>query len=434
MQRDPDKIVPHVGTHSPSSLESNRREFIAGLMGAAAVAAAVGTSATAQTGDSALNLSRVAIPTGFAIASENKIAALNDGFVPQNSFDRSHGLYALHVSGDEGDKTPWAQYEWSVPVSIDRVEIYWAVDRPRPASMPGAGGARLHVPQSYRVLYWNGSDFVPVNQPQGLGAVQDTFNQTTFAPVTTTKVRLEVMPQQGQPAGILEWRVYPSGAVPALPPVIDAGVDRSVMLEAKTYLAGKVTWLKDSPKNTARWVKVSGPGSVSFDRAASPVTRAKFSAPGDYVLTLAASGTEDRSHSIAVHVEQAPPKDRLNVVYTRNYTIDSPFWNMRAKTLIVDWIPHCIRMCERTDIAPMRGDGGIDNFIEAAKANRGESHGKHKGYVFSNAWVHQTVESMCIALMVDAQGDSEIEKAQGMMRETLQRWIPIILNALRRGC
>ena len=64
-------------------------------------------------------------------------------------------------------------------------------------------------------------------------------------------------------------------------------------------------------------------------------------------------------------------------------------------------------MCERTDIAPMRGDGGIDNFIEAAKANRGEPHGKHKGYVFSNAWVHQTVESMCIALMVDPQGDRE---------------------------
>ena len=60
----------------------------------------------------------------------------------------------------------------------------------------------------------------------------------------------------------------------------------------------------------------------------------------------------------------------------------------------------------------MRGDGGIDNFIEAGKANRGEPHGKHKGYVFSNAWVHQTVESMCIALMVDPQGDPDIIKAQ----------------------
>jgi hypothetical protein len=86
-------------------------------------------------------------------------------------------------------------------------------------------------------------------------------------------------------------------------------------------------------------------------------------------------------------------------------------------------------MCERTDIPAMRGDGGIDNFIEAGKANRGEPHGKHKGYVFSNAWVHQTVESMCIALMVDAQGDRDIEQAQELMRSTLDRWIPIILAA-----
>ena len=77
----------------------------------------------------------------------------------------------------------------------------------------------------------------------------------------------------------------------------------------------------------------------------------------------------------------------------------------------------------------MRGDGGIDNFVEAGKANRGEPHGKHKGYVFSNAWVHQTVESMCIALMVDAQGDPEILQAQELMRKTLERWIPIILAA-----
>ena len=52
--------------------------------------------------------------------------------------------------------------------------------------------------------------------------------------------------------------------------------------------------------------------------------------------------------------------------------IDSELWNQRAKTLIVNWIPHCVAMCERTDIPAMRGDGGIDNFIEAGKANRGE--------------------------------------------------------------
>jgi DUF1680 family protein len=75
------------------------------------------------------------------------------------------------------------------------------------------------------------------------------------------------------------------------------------------------------------------------------------------------------------------------------------------------------------------GEGGLDNFIEAAKALRGEPHGRHKGYVFSNAWVHQTIESICIALMVDPQGDKEMIAAQNKMKGTLEKWIPIILSA-----
>ncbi len=69
------------------------------------------------------------------------------------------------------------------------------------------------------------------------------------------------------------------------------------------------------------------------------------------------------------------------------------------------------------------------HFVEAAKALRGEPHGRHKGYVFANAWVHQTVESMCIALMVDPKGDPEIIKAQELMQATLEDWIPKILAA-----
>ena len=415
-------------SESEIHLEPNRRQFVAGLAGTALLASVSRSKALAQTGSRALNIARVALPTSSSIASENKITALNDGFAPADSFDRAHGLFALHRWRGE-DALPWVEYEWTEPVTINKVEVYWALDHPRPGQIPGTGWPSLHAPDSYRILYWNGSSFVAVNQPQGLGLAPDTFNATEFEPVKTTKVRLEVTPQQGQPAGILEWRVYNFGSAPVLPPVIEAGVDRSVVLGANTYLAGKVTWLEDSAKNNARWLKTSGPGSVAFNDAAAETTTARFSAPGDYVLTLAASGSNDRSHSIAVHVEQEPPKDRLDVVYTRNYSIDSPFWNERAKTLIVNWIPHCIRMCERTDIPPMRGDGGIDNFIEAGKANRGEAHGKHKGYVFSNAWVHQTVESMCIALMVDAHGDPEILRAQQLMRDTLDRWIPIILAA-----
>src|SRR5262249_47687074 len=114
---------------------------------------------------------------------------------------------------------------------------------------------------------------------------------------------------------------------------------------------------------------------------------------------------------------------------TKKYKIDSPLWNDRARALIVNWIPHCIDEINSTNIPRGRGDGGIDNFIEAAKALRGEPHAAHKGYVFANAWVHQTVESMSIALMVDPKGDKQMIAAQKKMRETLEDWIPKILAA-----
>jgi DUF1680 family protein len=410
-------------------IEPNRREFLVGAGGAAVMSALSGKSAFAQAQPSSLNIARVAVPTAQVMTSENRISSLNDGFVPANSFDRSHALYALWADPATGKSTSWVQYDWSEPVNLNKVEIYWAVDRPRAGELPGSYVRKIAVPESYNIQFWNGTDFVPASQPQGLGLALDMFNTTSFEPVKTSKLRIEVVTQQGRPAGILEWRVFNYGPVPILQPVVNAGVDRSVVSDGKTYLSGKVTWLEDSSKNRARWVKNTGPGAVVFADAASPVTTATFSQAGDYVLALESSGCKGTAPAIAVHVEPAPPADRLNVVYTRKYSIDSKLWNDRAKALIVSWIPHCIAMCERTDIAVMRGDGGIDNFIEAGKANRGEAHAGHKGYVFSNAWVHQTVESMCIALMVDAQGDAEIIRAQELMRATLERWIPIILAA-----
>ena len=401
---------------------------MAGLTGAAFLAALDGTKAIAQSPVNAVNIARVAVPSSFTFASENKISALNDGFVPANSFDRSHGVYALGRDFSNGSGEPWVQYEWSEPVNINKVEVYWAVDRPRPAALPGSScprycSAELSHPVLGREPVHSGQ------QPEGLGVAVDTFNVTAFEAVKTSKLRLEVNPQKGRPTGILEWRVFNYGPVPSLPPVIDAGIDRSVVPGGKTYLTGRVIWLQDSQENSARWLKTSGPASVAFENVASPVTTAKFSMPGEYVLTLAAFGSNDRSRSLSVHVEPAPPKDRLDVVYTRKYSIQGQFWSERAKVIIVNWIPHCIRMCERTDIPAGRGDGGIDNFIEAGKANLGQPHAAHKGFVFSNAWVHQTVESMCIALMVDPQGDQDIMQAQELMRSTLDRWIPIILAA-----
>ena len=409
----------------------NRRSFLSGMAGAAAAAGLNPSRLLAAPPARTVNLARVAIPSSGLVTSENKITALNDGAAPTSSHDRSHGMYAVRhaLPGDE-DSGHWVQYTWSEPVSLDKMDIYWAVDAPRPKGYPGSEAARVALPASYRLSWWNGTEFVPVKGATGLGTKADTFNTTAFKTIKTDKLRLEVEPDQEHAAGILEWRVYNAGPVPELAPVLDAGIDRSVVLGGATYLSGKAVWVEDKPEHVTRWSKVSGPGAVHFADPTAAVTTATFSANGDYVLALNGSDSKGaKAPTVHVHAETAPPADRLNVVYTRRYALDSPLWNTRAKTLIVKWIPHCIAYCERTDIAANRGDGGIDNFVEAAKALRGESHAKHKGYVFSNAWVHQTVESMCIALMVDPQGDAEIIAAQNHMRDTLGRWIPIVLAA-----
>ncbi|MEZ5319467.1 MAG: glycoside hydrolase family 127 protein [Vicinamibacterales bacterium] len=247
-----------------------------------------------------------------------------------------------------------------------------------------------------------------------------------------------------------------------------AGPDRIVMRAGRTYLNGWAGYGAPPRRGRGRgrgnttppeppgppprttWRKVSGPGEVTFEDSSALVTTARFSELGDYVLALdaetggasatsagpaagaaGAAGAARTTSTLAVTVELPPPPTALSPVFTTSYRISSPFWTSRAKALIVNWIPHCVAQCERTDLVqgPGSGAGGLDNFIEAGKALRGEPHGKHKGYVFSNAWVHQTVESMCLALMVDAEGDREILAAQDGMRATLDRWIPIILGA-----
>jgi DUF1680 family protein len=419
-------------------LTFNRRGFLTGLAGAAVLASVESPWAFSQAGATEVNLAKVAIASSNCGTSYSHISALNDGVVPASSLDRTVAFFSISrdafdiTPGDSGaaETSQWVQYEWSKPVAIDKIDIYWAIDRPRPKGFAGAGWGRMAAPTSYRILYWTGKEFAEVTGVQGLGTAPDRLNTSTFNEVRTNILRLELIPEGEHAVGFLEWKVSNAGAIPSLPPIVHAGVDRSVVIGGQTYLSGNGVWLQDRPGNAVRWSKVSGPGAVHFADENAAVTTATFSEPGDYVLALTGSGIDGReSSSLCVHAEAAPPKDRLDVVYTRKYAIDSPLWNARAKALIVNWIPHCIRNCERTDIPVHGGDGGIDNFIEAGKANRGEAHAPHKGYVFSNAWVHQTVESMCIALMVDPQGDQEIIDAQTMMRSTLERWIPIILGA-----
>ncbi len=355
------------------------------------------------------NLAIVASPSG-SMRYTSSYNSLNDGLTPVD--------VTLPRTGNRPQRrltAQWVQYDWVQPVSTGEINLFWW-------NFDNA----VTLPQAYRIKYWDGTDFVPVKNVSGLGIGNNRYNLTTFDIIKTTKLRLEIDSIDRIPGPILEFMVIQAKDSPDHPPVITAGTDRSVMLNGRTYLSGSVKSV--TPVTRLTWNKTAGPGDVVFSNPGELKSTATFSAPGDYVLTVTAEEKDLRSSSdLKVRVTLPPKEERLDVVYTKRYKIDSPFWNSRAKSMIVNWIPWCVNQIERTDLT--LGEGGLDNFIEAAKALRGELHGKHKGYVFSNAWVHQTIEAMCIALMIDPQGDREIMAAQDKMKKTLESWIPVVLSA-----
>ena len=367
---------------------------------------------TVDSSDAGQNIAIVAVATvSQGDWSGNRAPSLNDGIVNVQTGP-------VRTRPDQPPiplQNLWVQYEWSQPVKTGEIEVFW-----------WDWEGTLKLPHSYRVTYWNGTEFVPVNQPKGLGFTVAEYNKTTFDEVETSMLRLEIDSVQRLMSCLLEWKVIQSSGSKNLPPIVSTNGDRTVMLGAKTYLSSRIKSV--SPVQKVSWTKVSGPGNVTFVDKDSLNATAIFSATGEYVLAFTAKkGAYHVSSNLLVKVVESPQEERLEVVYTKKYSIDSPLWSDRAKAMIVHWIPWCIEQCENPNLT--LGPGGLDNFIEAAKALKGLPHAPHKGYVFSNAWVHQTVESMCIALMIDPKRDKEIIAAQEKMKNTLEKWIPVILSA-----
>lgn len=357
------------------------------------------------------NLALVAVPSTSFVSGHETITALNDGFAPRHSDDKSHGAYGNWPQSG----TQWVQYDWSQPISTRRVDVYWFDDR---------RGVRL--PRACRLKYWNGTEFVAVPGADGLGLAANKFTTTTFPELTTSRLRMEMDSEGKSSTGILEWRVYDSGKSPNFPPAVHAGVDRFVVVSGPTYLSGAVRDDgKPRPAPTVRWSKDAGPGEVTFAEPGAATTTARFSTPGDYALRLSADdGHSTASGTVQVTVTPPPPARPLSFVWPGTWQVSSPFWRARLKSLIVNWIPHCVAKIED----PQTKEGGLENFVQAAKKLAGQP-AKHTGPVFANTWAYNTFESMCLALLVDPQGDAEMARAQAAMRKTLEAWIPKFLGA-----
>jgi hypothetical protein len=133
--------------------------------------------------------------TASHCCSSDSVDAMSDGIVPQKSCDN---LPRFSWYGRKGG-TEWVQLDFPAATAVSRTHVFWFSDRPT--------GGGCDLPQSWRLLYQDGSEWRPVEQPSGFGVAPDRFNAVSFKPVTTRALRIEAELQTGWSGGISEWRV-----------------------------------------------------------------------------------------------------------------------------------------------------------------------------------------------------------------------------------
>jgi uncharacterized protein len=135
-------------------------------------------------------------------ATESKLAALNDGRYGPLSETRTTPRFTWPK---QGDGTQWVQYEWPQPRKLSRTALCWAVDRRQQVYWgERIRGEDLVLPESWRVLYRDGDQWLPVETKDPSTLRLDDPNEIRFTPVTTQAVRIEVEPAAA-PSAIQEW-------------------------------------------------------------------------------------------------------------------------------------------------------------------------------------------------------------------------------------
>lgn len=122
--------------------------------------------------------------------------ALTDGVEPASSSDQSIPRFTWW---DHTGTREWVELAFSRPTKISSVHVYWFDDE--------RAGGQCRAPAQWRLLYWDGGQWQPVDAREGFGTERDRYNTVRFAEVNTTRLRIEAQLRPGFSAGILEWKV-----------------------------------------------------------------------------------------------------------------------------------------------------------------------------------------------------------------------------------
>ncbi|MCG5213551.1 glycoside hydrolase family 43 protein [Streptosporangium soli] len=137
------------------------------------------------------NLALSATPSTSYVSPWETLGAVKDGHTPASSADHGNGAYGNW----DHQGTEWIEYRWPSAQNIGKIETYWFDDN-----------LGIDLPASCQVQYWNGSAYVNVPGQSACGVAANTFNLTSFTPVSTTRLRLSITSKPGYSTGVLEWR------------------------------------------------------------------------------------------------------------------------------------------------------------------------------------------------------------------------------------
>jgi hypothetical protein len=180
------------------------------------------------------NIAPIATPTASSTAGWNSVTALNDNADPANpSQAQIWGTW----SGTR-PQTQWVQYDWSRPVRIIGTELkFW-----RDAGQGTGDG--VAQPDGWVLQYWDEatSAWHDVPGASTYGTSTTAFNNVTFDPITTSRVRATVRANGNgttySAVAITEWRVFAQEPAPEEPSEIPVTITVTPRcLAGKAYVA-----------------------------------------------------------------------------------------------------------------------------------------------------------------------------------------------------
>lgn len=148
-----------------------------------------------------------AVSTSY-VSSWEKLAGVNDGKVPENSYNPSIPKYGSWGNAGEYETIT---YTWPCEITLNGSDIYFWYDGDEGNSLSGG----IQSPKEYYFEYLDAEgNWKKVENPSAYDTAMDQFNSIRFDEVKTTALRITMVKQNndGNGVGVVEWKVYGSVA------------------------------------------------------------------------------------------------------------------------------------------------------------------------------------------------------------------------------